>query len=69
MGFFTSTFEYWAFELSLYSECPNTGRPVWQTRRKNVWLKNVQFISFGLYFFRSVASLDRYICVCVCVYI
>ena len=32
-----------------YSECPNTGRPVWQTGRKNVQLSNVCFISFVIY--------------------
>ena len=44
-----------------YSGCPKTEHSVWRTEQKSVQFEMVWFSSFGLYFFRSVARLDRFI--------
>ena len=42
--------EYTLCQVNLkYSECPNTGRPVWQTGRKYVRISNIRFSDVRFY--------------------
>ena len=57
----SSEFGRLVFEHSLYSHAPNTGRPVWQTRRKSVRLSNVRIsnVQTSNYIMSGYRSINR----------